>query len=50
MKKVVLLILDGFGINTKTPEENAIVQANTPTFDKIFPLLQTQLDASGRSV
>lgn len=50
MKKVILLILDWFGINTKTPEENAIVQANTPTFDKIFPLLQTQLDASGRSV
>lgn len=50
MKKVILLILDWFWINNKTPEENAITQANTPTFDKLFPSLNTQLDASGRSV
>lgn len=50
MKKVVLLILDWFGVNKKTPLENAITQANTPTFDKLFSSLHTQLDASSRSV
>ncbi|MDD3262424.1 MAG: 2,3-bisphosphoglycerate-independent phosphoglycerate mutase [Candidatus Absconditabacteria bacterium] len=50
MEKVLLVILDGFGINTKTPEENAILQANTPTFKALFSDLYTKLDASGRAV
>ena len=50
MKKVALLILDWVGINTKTPEENAIVQAKTPKLDKLFAQVHTQLDASGKSV
>jgi len=36
MNKLVLVILDWFGINEKTPEENAIKKANTSTFDKLF--------------
>ena len=50
MQKVALIILDGFGINTKTPEENAIALAHTPTFNQLFTQLHTQLDASGRAV
>ncbi|AHB40957.1 hypothetical protein P148_SR1C00001G0147 [candidate division SR1 bacterium RAAC1_SR1_1] len=50
MEKVLLVILDGFGINTKTPEENAIIQAKTPTFHALFSDLHTKLDASGRAV
>lgn len=50
MEKVLLVILDGFWINTKTPEENAILQANTPTFKALFSDLYTKLDASGRAV
>lgn len=50
MEKSLLVILDGFGINTKTPEENAILQAKAPTFKALFSDLHTQLDASGRSV
>lgn len=51
MKKVSLLILDGFGINEKTPEENSITQAkNRPNFTKLFENLNTRLKASGRDV
>ncbi|MBU0627287.1 hypothetical protein KKG31_01915 [Patescibacteria group bacterium] len=50
MQKVALIILDGFGINTKTPKENAIVQAKTPTFDKLFSSPYAVLNASGLSV
>lgn len=50
MEKVLLVILDGFWINTKTPEENAIMQAKTPTFHALFKDLNTKLQASGRSV
>lgn len=50
MQKVALLILDGVGINTKTPEENAIVQAKAPTLHTLFAQVHTQLDASGRAV
>ncbi len=50
MKKVTLLILDGFGINTKTPEENSIIQANTPTFQKLFKNLKTTLEAAWKAV
>lgn len=50
MKKLALIILDGFGVNTKLPTENAITLAKTPTFTSLFKKLTTQLDASGRAV
>ena len=50
MQKVALFILDGVGINTKTPEENAIIQAKAPTIHTLLSQLHTQLDASGRAV
>lgn len=50
MQKVTLVILDWFGINTKTSEENSIVKANSPTFNKLFSELNTKLDASWRAV
>jgi len=43
MKKTTLVILDGFGINTQTPEENSISKAQTPVFDTLFSGLQTRL-------
>ena len=49
-KPTLLIILDGFGINPN-PENNAVVEANTPNFDRYFssyPL--TTLQASGRGV
>jgi bisphosphoglycerate-independent phosphoglycerate mutase (AlkP superfamily) len=46
MKKVSLIILDGVGINEKTPEENSIAQAQTPTLDRLFAQMSTRLDAS----
>lgn len=46
MQKTALIILDGFGINTDTPEQNAILQANAPTFRKLFSGSYTKLDAS----
>lgn len=49
-KKVALVILDGFWLNNKTPEENSIVQANTPTFDKLFSKTYWKLEASARAV
>ncbi|MCX6822767.1 MAG: 2,3-bisphosphoglycerate-independent phosphoglycerate mutase [candidate division SR1 bacterium] len=50
MKKLALIILDGFGINTKTPAEDAITLAKSPTFTALFQKLTTQLDASGEAV
>lgn len=50
MKKVILLILDGFGINNND-YGNAIKQAKTPVLDRltsVFP--HTELEASGIEV
>lgn len=48
--KVVLLILDGWGIGKKD-KSNAIYQAKTPTFDMLYRKYPwTKLGASGRSV
>lgn len=49
-KPTLLIILDGFGLNPN-PENNAVVEANTPNFDHYFssyPL--ARLEASGRGV
>lgn len=49
-KPTLLVILDGFGLNPN-PENNAVVEAKTPNFDRYFseyPL--TSLEASGRGV
>ncbi len=46
----LLIILDGFGINP-SPENNAVVEAHTPNFDRYFashPM--TKLEASGIGV
>ncbi len=50
MEKLLLLILDWFGINDKTPEENAILQAEAPNIQNLLKQLKTKLDASGRAV
>ena len=50
MKKLALIILDGFGINTKTPKENGIIQAHTPLFKKLFSESYAVLDASAKAV
>ena len=52
MKKVSLIILDWFGINESTPEENSITQAeNRPNFSKLFAFpWYTRLKASWRNV
>ncbi|MFZ2151236.1 MAG: 2,3-bisphosphoglycerate-independent phosphoglycerate mutase [Candidatus Absconditicoccaceae bacterium] len=50
MNKLVLVILDGFGINEKTPKENAIKQANTSTFDKLLKADYASLGAHGKFV
>ena len=50
MKKLALLILDGFGINTKDPKHNGIIQANSPIFKKLFSEPYASLDACGRAV
>jgi 2,3-bisphosphoglycerate-independent phosphoglycerate mutase len=50
MKKLALIILDGFGINIKSSQENAITLAKSPTFESLFKKLTTKLDASGKSV
>ncbi|MBR2858341.1 hypothetical protein IKE96_04110 [bacterium] len=34
--KVVLVILDGFGLGEEDRQKNAIFAANTPFFDKLF--------------
>ena len=49
-KKIALVIFDWFWINDKTPEENGIVQANTPTFDQLFSSTFWKLKASGLAV
>lgn len=50
MQKTTLIILDGFGINTESPEKNAIFQANAPTFRKLFSEPHSKLGASGFAV
>jgi hypothetical protein len=45
-KKLALIILDGFGINTKTLEENGIYCANNQTFINLFQQKFAQLQAS----
>lgn len=50
MKKLALIILDGFGINTKTPIHNAIIQADAPVFKKLFSESYTTLQCCGRAV
>jgi 2,3-bisphosphoglycerate-independent phosphoglycerate mutase len=50
MKKLALIILDGFGINIKTPEQNAIIQADSPTFKDLFSQSYVSIDASGKAV
>ncbi|MBQ3093069.1 MAG: 2,3-bisphosphoglycerate-independent phosphoglycerate mutase [Clostridia bacterium] len=49
---VLLVIIDGFGINnTNKIEHNAVRSAHTPTLDKIFATCPyTELEASGESV
>ena len=50
MKKVILLILDGFGINNNE-YGNAIKQANTPVLNKLLTVFpHTELEASGLEV
>jgi len=49
-KKVALIILDGFGLTDKEPDRNAIVQANTPTFDYLFSKSYAKVKASWRAV
>ncbi len=49
-KRVLLLILDGFGINPNSPK-NAIQDAKTPNIDKLFNNYPfTTIEASGESV
>lgn len=48
--KVLLIIVDGFGLSVEEGG-NAIVQANTPTFDELFAKCPAiSLDASGAAV
>src|SRR4051795_6326212 len=49
-KPVMLMILDGWGINPN-PRANAIAQAATPTLDRLYATCpNTQLDASEENV
>ncbi len=49
-RPTLLCILDGFGINPD-PTHNAIIQADTPNFDRYFAdYPMTTLEASGRGV
>ncbi len=49
-KPALLIILDGFGLNPD-PENNAVVEADTPNFDRYFAQYpMAQLEASGRGV
>ena len=50
MKKLALIILDGFGINQKTPKQNGIIQADSPIFKKLFSEAYAALDASEKAV
>lgn len=49
-KKLALIILDGFGINTKNLEENGIYCANNQTFTNLFQQKFAQLQASWEAV
>ena len=50
MKKVLLIVLDGFGIR-KEENGNAIKNADMPTFNKLWnDYPHSLLEASGRSV
>src|SRR6476469_1253678 len=47
---LILIVLDGFGCRKET-EANAIAEADTPRFDRLFrESAWTTLDASGRAV
>ena len=49
-RPTVLIILDGFGLNP-APENNAVVEAHTPNFDRYFSTWPvTELSASGSGV
>lgn len=49
-KPTLLIILDGFGLNPD-PENNAVIEANTPNFDHYFSSYpMVSLEASGRGV
>ena len=49
-RPVMLVILDGWGLSD-SPEGNAVTQADTPTFDRIWSTCpHTQLSASGSDV
>ncbi|MCP4494173.1 MAG: 2,3-bisphosphoglycerate-independent phosphoglycerate mutase [Gammaproteobacteria bacterium] len=49
-KPALLIILDGFGLNPN-PENNAVIEANTPNFDRYFSYYpMTHLEASGCGV
>lgn len=51
VQRTALIVLDGFGINNKTPQENAIILApDTPTIDWLFTQPYTSLHTSGREV
>ncbi|MDR2415219.1 MAG: hypothetical protein LBD75_00995 [Candidatus Peribacteria bacterium] len=50
MKKVALIVFDGFGINDKTPQENAITLADAPLIHQLFTQKYAVIDASGVSV
>ncbi len=50
MKRLALIILDGFGINTKNPQHNGIIQADSPVFKDLFTKPYASLDASEKSV
>lgn len=50
MKKLALIILDGFWINTKTPKQNGIIQANSPIFKKLFSQPYATVNASAKAV
>ena len=49
-QKLCLIILDGFWINNTSDEENSIVQAHSPLFEKLFSQKFTSLWASGNYV
>jgi 2,3-bisphosphoglycerate-independent phosphoglycerate mutase len=50
MKKVALLILDGFGITAESPGTNAIRQADAPVIRGLFDRSSAALEASGLAV
>ena len=50
MSRIILAILDGFGLNNTSPEENAIQQANAPLLKKLLHSPHAKLAASGLAV